>query len=317
MKLIHETRTKKPSFMMRLVKWVISKRPPDFPRSSEEVETFLAGRSPPKEADIPESAAKRCKIEQWEVEGQVCVTLSPKEAPSGKHILYFHGGGFILPISKEHWEMLAVMVERLNVTITSALYDLTPEHSYANGERLADAAYAKLLESVPAGNIVLGGDSAGAHMALTLALRLLERGDPMPGKLALFAPWLDITMADPAMREVEPHDMILKIDALQKLGAIWAEDRDPKSPACSPLYAGDPQLAQLPPTAIFVGTHDVFVIDSRSFAARLAEAGVATRLYEYAGAPHVYMIAVPTREAKDTFELLGKFLEASLDQTNA
>jgi len=50
-------------------------------------------------------------------------------------------------------------------------------------------------------------------------------------------------------------------------------------------------------------------VDSRTFAARLREAGIDAKLYEYEGAPHVFMAITPTREAKDTFALLRQFLE--------
>ncbi|MFM7404099.1 MAG: alpha/beta hydrolase fold domain-containing protein [Erythrobacter sp.] len=134
-------------------------------------------------------------------------------------------------------------------------------------------------------------------MALTLALRLAQSGARMPGKLALFAPWLDATMQDEAMRAVEPHDIMLKIGPVRELGKIWAGDRDPASPECSPIYTPVEALAQLPPTRIWTGRHDLFIIDSRSFLARLRAAGVDARLYEYEAAPHVFMAITPTREA--------------------
>ncbi|XUU60983.1 alpha/beta hydrolase [Erythrobacter sp. HA6-11] len=306
--LIHETRSHKLSLVMRLVKWVVSKRSAIFPQEAEAVEAFLNTRNPPSEAPLPDSVAAKCVVENWELEGQPCVTLHPRDAKGTQHILYFHGGGFVLPIVKEHWVMLGHMVERLNVRITVALYDLVPEHSYINAEQLADAAYDKLTQDWAPSDMVLAGDSAGAHMALSLALRLGARGKPQAGRLLLFAPWLDVSMADPAMQAIEPHDIMLKIGALRKMGEIWSGDRELTSPQCSPLYASEAELAALPPTAIFVGTHDLFVIDSRTFATKLANAGVQTRLYEYVGAPHVYMIAVPSREAKDTFALVEDFL---------
>ena len=64
-------------------------------------------------------------------------------------------------------------------------------------------------------------------------------------------------------------------------------------------------LAALPPTRIWTGRHDLFIIDSRSFLARLVAAGVDARLYEYEAAPHVFMAILPTREAKDALGLLA------------
>jgi acetyl esterase/lipase len=116
-------------------------------------------------------------------------------------------------------------------------------------------------------------------------------------------------MADEAARNVEPHDAILRVDALRAMGAAWAGDADAASAECSPLYASDAELAQLPPTQIFVGQHDMFVIDNRSFARRLNSAGGEVQLYEYARAPHVFMAITNTREARDCLRLVANFLE--------
>jgi acetyl esterase/lipase len=137
------------------------------------------------------------------------------------------------------------------------------------------------------------------------------RGEgPLPGKLALFAPWLDLTLADPAIEAVEPHDMMLKIGTLRACGDLVAAGRDPASAALSPLYAPAQELAALPPTRIWTGRHDLFIVDSRTFVAKLRAAGVDAKLYEYEAAPHVFMAITPTREAKDVFGLLRDFLAA-------
>ena len=145
-------------------------------------------------------------------------------------------------------------------------------------------------------------------MALSLALRLAKAGGPQPGKLALFAPWLDVTMADSAMAAVEPHDIMLKVGTLRSCGKMFAGERDPASAECSPLYTSPAELALLPPTRIWTGRHDLFIIDSRTFTGKLRDAGVDAKLYEYEGAPHVFMAIVPTRESKDTLKLLNEFL---------
>jgi acetyl esterase/lipase len=89
-----------------------------------------------------------------------------------------------------------------------------------------------------------------------------------------------------------------------------AGSRDPASAEVSPLYTPAEELASLPPTRIFTGRHDLFIIDSRTFVGRLRGAGVDAKLYEYEAAPHVFMAITPTREAKDVFALLREFLAA-------
>jgi acetyl esterase/lipase len=268
----------------------------------------MAGRTLPRDAPMPESFRKRFTVEPREMLGHPVVTLHPKSGPAEWHMLYFHGGGFVRPMFKEHWPLVAEMVERCGISVTMPLYPVVPEASYAAQDALADAAYADLAARHDPARIILNGDSAGGHMALTLPLRLVAAGGPLPGKLALFAPWLDLGLADPAIAAVEPHDVMLKIGTLRACGALVAEGRAMDDPAVSPLYASAQDLAQLPPTRIFTGRHDIFIVDSRTFLGKLRAAGVDAKLYEYEAAPHVFMAITPTREAKDVFGLLAEFL---------
>ncbi len=303
-----ELRSAKPSLMMRAVKFVMSRRKSVFPQEPSAVAAYLNSREAPRDAPIPDKFEQQFRVERWQAAGQDVVTLHPKSGPGEWHMLYFHGGGFVLPMFKEHWPLAAAMVEHCGISVTLPLYKTVPEAHYSVQDDLADAAFAKLASEHDRAKIILNGDSAGGHMALTLALRLAKAGGPQPGKLALFAPWLDLTMADEAMRDVEPHDLMLKVDALRAMGKIFAADRNVQGPECSPLYTAAEDLALLPPTRIWTGRHDLFIVDSRTFAAKLRTVGVDAKLYEYEAAPHVFMAIVPTRESKDTLALLRQFL---------
>ncbi|UAB78136.1 alpha/beta hydrolase [Erythrobacter sp. SCSIO 43205] len=304
-----QLRSPKPSLLMRGVKWLMSKRPSVFPHDARDVEPFLFDRNLPKDAPVPEGFRKKFRVEEWEAAGQQVITLHPKSGTGDWHMLYFHGGGFVLPMFKEHWPLIEAMVERLGVSVSAPLYEVVPESPHTRQDELADAAFAKIAASHDPAKIILNGDSAGGHMALSLALRLAGAGGAQPGKLALFAPWLDLTMADPAMQDVEPHDIMLKIGTLRACGKVFAGEGNPADPQFSPLYTSKEELANLPPTRIWTGRHDLFIIDSRTFAGKLVDAGVDAKLYEYEGAPHVFMAIVPTCEAKDCLQLLGEFLK--------
>jgi epsilon-lactone hydrolase len=305
-----ELRSPAPSLFMRVITWLIALRPPVFPHDTEGFHRRMTGRPLPADAPMPERFRRRFVVEEREVQGQKVVTLHPQSGPAPWHMLYFHGGGFVQPMFKVHWPLVAEMVDTCGVSITVPLYDVVPGAPHAAQDRLADAVYAELAEAHDPARIILNGDSAGGHMALALALRLARNGSPMPGKLALFAPWLDLTLADPAIAAVEPHDLMLKIGTLRACGDMVAGGRDPASAEVSPLYTPAEELAALPPTRIWTGRHDLFIVDSRTFVGLLRAAGVDAKLYEYEAAPHVFMAITPTREAKDVFGLLSDFLAA-------
>lgn len=301
-------RSAAPSLLMRAIKWVVSRQTPVFPLDEAGFHKVMAGRKLPSDAPMPEGFRKRFQVEERELLGHKVVTLHPKTGPGDWHMLYFHGGGFVKPMFKVHWPLVAAMVDRCGISVTVPLYPVVPEASYRAQDALADAAWADLAARHDPARIILNGDSAGGHMALALALRLVAAGGPLPGKLALFAPWLDLGLADPAIAAIEPHDVMLKIGTLRACGGLVAEGRPLDDPAVSPLYASAEALSALPPTRIWTGQHDIFIVDSRSFTARLRAAGVGAKLYEYAGAPHVFMAILPTREAKDALGLLAAFI---------
>lgn len=302
---IFELRSAKPSMMMRLVEWGLKRQPAVFPTTVEGLREYLKNRKLPHDAPLPEKFERKFDVERFELEGQSCVTFHPKGGSGFQHILYFHGGGFVLPMHPLHWPYVASLIEKTGASVTVALYDLVPEAPYIKAEALADALFERICEDWPSNYVIAAGDSAGAHMALNLSLRRGRAGLAQPGKLILLSPWLDLSLADEAAKAVEPKDIMLNIDPLRVMGEAWAGARDPAAPECSPLYA---DLADLPPTRIFQGRHDLFVVDCRNFMARAKEVGAPVELYEYAGAPHVFMLVPYTREAKDVMALVREFL---------
>ncbi len=301
-------RSEAPSFILRAVKWLMARTKPVFPHTAEGFHAAMAGRALPEDASMPIAFGRRFLVGGWELDGHRVATIHPKSGPGAWHMLYFHGGGFVQPMFRAHWPLVAAMVQSCGISVTVPLYPVVPESSHAVQDALADAVYAKLAETVDPARIILNGDSAGGHMALSLALRLARSGATLPGKLALFAPWLDLTLADPEIAAVEPHDIMLKIGTLRSCGALFAGSRDPASPEVSSLYTPADELALLPPTRIWTGRHDLFIVDSRSFVGRLRAAGVDAVLYEYEAAPHVFMAITPAREAKDVMDLLRDFI---------
>lgn len=305
---LFELRTQKPSLLMRLLTWLITKQPSAFPTDQEQMRQSLATRDKPEDAPMPSSLEKRFRVERSTVEGHDCVTLHPKSGPGEDHILYFHGGGFVLPMFKEHWPLVAALVDATGASVSIPMYPVVPETEYSAAEAMIDALFAETARKWPPEKIVLAGDSAGGNMAAALAVRLARAGGAQAGKLVLFAPWLDVTLADPGSREVEPLDVMLNVDPLRVMGEAWAGSRDAKDAAVSPLYADAELFAKLPPTAIFQGRHDLFVVDCRNYARKALEAGHPVKLYEYEGAPHVFMAITMTREAKDCLRLVADFV---------
>jgi len=240
----------------------------------------------------------------------VVYTLTPRRAAPGAQgggwgALYLHGGGFVNPLHRAHWDIVAALVRVTGATVTLPLYPLCPERPRAAALAWLDAVYARLAAAHPPSRLIALGDSAGAHHALTLALRLRDAGAPLPARLALFSPWLDLTLSRPEVPAVAPLDVMLRPAELREWGRWWAGADDPASPTLSPLFA---DLRALPPTDVFAGTHDVLWPEARALRDRAAEAGWALSLHEAPGGFHDFMAATFTPEARAVYARLAAAL---------
>ena len=304
---LSERRTAKASLRMRLGIKAVRRRPRVFNPDPVEFREYLMARDPVLDAPLPKMIARRFAVERWDAAGHQCVTIHPRYGDGRRHILYFHGGAFILPMLDVHWSAAAKLAERSGASVTVALYPVVPQSTREEATAYANAAFALIAEEWDAADIVLAGDSAGANMALTMANRRKNAGQPAVGGLLLYSPLLDLTLANPAIRPLEPLDCILSVDTIRMTGRLWAGDVPADLPELSPLYA-DP--SGLPPTAIFQGTYDLFCIDARAYAVKARDAGAPVALYEYAGAPHAFTLFGFTPEAKDAFQLSATFIDS-------
>jgi monoterpene epsilon-lactone hydrolase len=274
-------------------------------RSMTTVEDFrrrFQGRDP-SPAPIPDDLRAMCELREAQVHGWQVFTLRPRTGASPLHLIYTHGGAYVAPLLAAHWSIIGRLIEKTGASATVPLYPLAPEHTYRTTYTLLEQVYREVTASTPAGRVVLCGDSAGGGLALGQALHYRDIGLPLPGRLVLFSPWLDITMSNPGAAAVEKDDAMLALPGLVEAGRWWAGRDDPRSPLLSPLF-GD--LSGLPPIDVFQGTHDLFIADARVLQERVTAAGGEIHLYEYPGAFHLFVGATFTPEGRDAFEKVAQ-----------
>lgn len=204
---------------------------------------------------------------------------------------------------KPHWWSIEQIIRQTGASITVPLYPLAPEHDHRSAFAMVDALYDDLVTAVGAENIVVSGDSAGEGFTVSLAQRLVASGRPVPAALLLFAPWLDVTMADPESARIERKDPILSLGNLRMGGKMWAGKTDPKDPVISPFYG---PVDGLPPMTVFQGSRDVLMPASRDFAARAKHGGIRVDYHQYEGAFHVFHTGTFLPESRDVYARIGE-----------
>jgi len=102
----------------------------------------------------------------------------PKSAPSkGPLLIYFHGGGFVFGGLDTHDALCTRLAHESGVRILSCSYRLAPEHPFpAQRDDALAAAKWVLANAWRVGadkrRLLIGGDSAGGYLALTVARAL-------------------------------------------------------------------------------------------------------------------------------------------------
>jgi monoterpene epsilon-lactone hydrolase len=277
------------------------------PADSAALHAKYLGRNYSALAPVTDSVRECCDIREDRVLGQVVYTIAPRSNASGWHILYTHGGGFVNPLIKPHWDIVEALIKATGATVTVPIYPLAPEHQYTETFRLLEQVYKGLLQHVAPNRIIFCGDSAGGNLALTQALNYRERGLSLPAVLILFSPWVDLTLSNLDAQAIEQSDPMLRISATQQYGRWWAGSTDPRAPFLSPINA---DLRGLPPIHVYIGTDDVLLPDARKLRERVTAAGGQIQFHEYPGAFHVFVGATFTPEARDAYRKIAESVKA-------
>lgn len=159
-------------------------------------------------------------------------------------MLYLHGGGFTIGSAMTSGPLLKLFADKCGLEGYGVEYRLAPWHKFPASVDDCVAFYEGLLD-MGYEKIVVGGESAGAGLTLSLTFALKEKGLPLPAVLWCSSPPDDILWHD---KERYRDDFLSASgDGLKR---AYAPDADPRDPRLSPIY-GD--FSNMPPMMIQTG----------------------------------------------------------------
>jgi acetyl esterase len=140
-------------------------------------------------------------------------------------------------------------------------------------------------------SIAIGGDSAGANLAMATALRLRDEGDPGLLKAMVLNYGVFSRHSSPeAQRRFGGPGEMLTADEMEGFWQNYLRDeQDADDPLVCPTGA---DLPGLPPALLIVPECDLLAEQSLHLAVRLREAGVPVEQKIYRGAVHSFLEAV-------------------------
>ncbi len=227
-------------------------------------------------------------------------------------ILYFHSGAFCLGYNNAHRTFALELSKRCNARVLAIDYRLAPEHPFPAANEDCLASYRWLLEcNIDPQNIVAGGDSAGAGLALMTLLALKKAGDPMPQAaflLSLFGG--DLKNFDGESYETrESSDPLNSKEGIQYFANLYMGEK-----------AIDPPIAEnmegLPSLLIQVGSDEILLSDSTRLADSAKKAGVNVVFEEWDGMWHVFQgffMLMP--EAKKAMHNISTFVNSNWNES--
>lgn len=226
-------------------------------------------------------------------------------------LLYVHGGGFTAGSCVTHRELAARLALAAGVRVLLLDYRLAPEHPFPAALEDVAAGYRWLLDQgLAPQQIALGGDSAGAGLALVALVWLRERGLPAPAAAVLISPWLDLALTGPTLQSRATLDPLCSREGLARAAEAYLAGADALAPLASPLYA-DPR--GLPPLLIQSGDHEVLLSDATRLAKRARAAGVEVVLEVWEQMWHVWHAwAGVLPEGQQAIARIGTFLREHL-----
>jgi monoterpene epsilon-lactone hydrolase len=192
-------------------------------------------------------------------------------------VMFFHGGGYCSGSIVSHRRLVTEAGRAAGARTLAIAYRLAPEHPFPAAYDDVLTAWRFLRDrNIPAAHIAIGGDSAGAGLALALIGRLREAQEELPGCAWLISPWTDLTMSGTTLSSKEAVDPLIHKQYLLELAdAYLPAGMDRKDPRVSPLYA---DLKGFPPALIQVGSAETLLDDATRFAAVAGAADVRVTL---------------------------------------
>jgi acetyl esterase len=237
----------------------------------------------------PEPVASVRDVEIEGPGGPLALRLYEPEgwAPGGGTLVYFHGGGWVLGNLDTHDALARGLANASGLRVVATDYRLAPEHPHPAA--LEDAwAAVRWARSQEEGALLVGGDSAGGHLATCVAARARGTELDLAGQLLIYP------VTDLASFETPSYEEFAEGYWLTRPGMAWFRGHyvpastSLRDPDVSPLYRED--LTGLPPAVIMAAECDVLRDEGAAYARRLEEEGGCQVTYRrYQGVIHGFM----------------------------
>lgn len=252
---------------------------------------------------IKKIALANLKVTNIKLSNVKCIKFEPKHtkyfSKTTMHndyvFLYIHGGGFANGLAEQGAYFIKSFMRQTGICTISVDYSLSPEVLFPTALNEIYNVYLELLKTYKHNKIIVGGESAGGNLALSLMLKLRDNNKPMPKMAVLASPYLDLTNTGESYTQNENSDPLLTKKQTSFMSTAYIVGNKvellPKNafinPLVSPIYA---DLTGLPPMFISVCEDELLYSDSLTLYNNCLRDKVKAKFHTNKNCFHAYLI---------------------------
>lgn len=253
-------------------------------------------------------------VERREIGGVPGLWITPPN-PTGPTIVYFHGGGLVNGSSISHGPMVAQVCLRARCEAFVPDYRLAPEFVFPAQLDDARAVYQALVPHQKSScAVVIGGDSSGAGLALSLVLSLRDENYDLPAAVFTISAQTDWTSSGHSLVDRASLDPFVSKPIAEQMADTACPDLSARTRPLASAVFGD--YTGFPPLLMQLGTSEALYDDSARIAARAEADGVDVTFSPVQGMVHVFHLFWDDfPEAVPAMDEIGAFIARNATAT--
>ncbi len=213
--------------------------------------------------------------------------FTPNTASPQTTLFYLHGGGYSFN-PKAYAGFLSEITLATNTHTFALDYRLAPEHRFPAQREDATAAYNWLLtQGIDPEHLVVGGDSAGGNLTLSLLLAVRDAKLPLPILAICLSPATEfVDEGRASIWNNAPYDWIAPRMLFD--WASWFCDTEQRS--CADVSPINADLRGLPPMYIQAGRAEILYDSIEAFVTEAKRQGANVIFDTWEGMTHVFQM---------------------------